>query len=421
MEQLVIKKLKQHTPMWHFQSDEKGCCLRASEVKPKLDRFIAAREGRKYQPLDYKMYFEAKGEKQILPDTYTRHDYKNNTEKEYPNFPIYFGNMKEKTKELVFYEDVIEMRFFSLDTKLLQTITKHLPAFFASTSFGTRQDKGFGFFYLADEAKFDSSGASYEFDVPAPQRKGQFEKQKNLFDYILAFHKMIRSGVNFPNRKNPKQAIYYKSFMFHYAKGKETNWDKPIIRHHFQLYNNVYKSLCDEPISNPRDAQKMAQMFPVQKEMKKAYPELQALRRKDYAGSRRMFRDALGLAGIQEWVAYRDTITTEGRNGTMEIKRFKSPVTYRPVPKPDGGFKVYLYLSPIPDAYKKADFTIKNSRGREMTGMKIYEDFSLENYFDFIIDYCNGTGLKAGTERKDPCVEYLFAKKNGRVNFRKTE
>lgn len=33
-------KLKQHTPLIHFQWQQEGATLRASEVKPKLDRFI---------------------------------------------------------------------------------------------------------------------------------------------------------------------------------------------------------------------------------------------------------------------------------------------------------------------------------------------------------------------------------------------
>ena len=32
--------LKQHTPLIHFQHDQEGATLRATEVKPKLDRFI---------------------------------------------------------------------------------------------------------------------------------------------------------------------------------------------------------------------------------------------------------------------------------------------------------------------------------------------------------------------------------------------
>jgi len=33
-------KLKQHTPIIHFQADQKGATLRATELKPKLDRFL---------------------------------------------------------------------------------------------------------------------------------------------------------------------------------------------------------------------------------------------------------------------------------------------------------------------------------------------------------------------------------------------
>ena len=36
-------KLKQHTPLIHFQHDQEGATLRASEVKPKLDKFILSK------------------------------------------------------------------------------------------------------------------------------------------------------------------------------------------------------------------------------------------------------------------------------------------------------------------------------------------------------------------------------------------
>ena len=32
--------LKQHTPLIHFQHDQAGATLRATEVKPKLDKFL---------------------------------------------------------------------------------------------------------------------------------------------------------------------------------------------------------------------------------------------------------------------------------------------------------------------------------------------------------------------------------------------
>ena len=45
MNKLEIK-LKQHTPLIHFQHDQEGATLRASEVKPKLDRFILSQLGK---------------------------------------------------------------------------------------------------------------------------------------------------------------------------------------------------------------------------------------------------------------------------------------------------------------------------------------------------------------------------------------
>ena len=40
-------KLKQHTPLLHFQHDQEGATLRATEIKPKLDEFILLTKGRK--------------------------------------------------------------------------------------------------------------------------------------------------------------------------------------------------------------------------------------------------------------------------------------------------------------------------------------------------------------------------------------
>ncbi len=45
MEKITIT-LKQHTPLLHFQSTQDGATLRASEVKPKLDKFILTKLGK---------------------------------------------------------------------------------------------------------------------------------------------------------------------------------------------------------------------------------------------------------------------------------------------------------------------------------------------------------------------------------------
>ena len=39
----IVVQLVQDTPMWHSQGAFNDCCLRATEVKPKLDRFLLAK------------------------------------------------------------------------------------------------------------------------------------------------------------------------------------------------------------------------------------------------------------------------------------------------------------------------------------------------------------------------------------------
>lgn len=64
MNTLTIK-LKQHTPLIHFQHDQEGATLRASEVKPKLDRFIIRKlkESGEYEHGVSKGWIKSKGDK----------------------------------------------------------------------------------------------------------------------------------------------------------------------------------------------------------------------------------------------------------------------------------------------------------------------------------------------------------------------
>lgn len=108
MPKLTIK-LKQHTPLIHFQHDQDGATLRASEVKPKLDKYIinklkktgeydkGVREGwikRKNDKewLDYKMRFE---------DTIENiHSYETNKKRPYTDWNR--NNDRKKGNEIVY-------------------------------------------------------------------------------------------------------------------------------------------------------------------------------------------------------------------------------------------------------------------------------------------------------------------------------
>ena len=87
--------LKQHTPIIHFQSDQVGATLRATELKPKFDRFLLEN----IKDLPFKK--TASGEKSLSYKIKII-AYNNNIEtiekinpknqKEIPD-PLFFGNM----------------------------------------------------------------------------------------------------------------------------------------------------------------------------------------------------------------------------------------------------------------------------------------------------------------------------------------
>lgn len=436
----VCIDLKQKTPMWHFQADVSGCVLRATEVKPKLDRFLLAKENKvdeswcvkgRSDALDYKLWFVAPSE---LP--LTLHD---------KSYPLFFGNMGGgQPKQLIFYKGKIEMHLFSLNDKLIACIKKHLFEFFATHSFGTRQDKGFGFFFPVDidgtKGNFNQAfGAHYQFDFEwksyedkrrnsnwrLPYPRGE-HKYVETFMAIHYFHKLIRSGIN-------ERGCYYKSLMFFYARKRGLQWDKPTIRHHFQLYTQAYQSICgllDPPYTEiipRRSGRPVEKIYYKRDEMAEEFSGIST-------ESRLLFRDALGLASDQQWKAYRDTISIKAANS--DFARFKSPILYRPVIE---GNKCHVYIhwdeSGLDDL-KAQRFTISHRAGNRpevghprggqipsLTKMRVYETFSLEDYFKFISERYKkvrkGTVRMGSGERKNDYIEQIFSPKC--ENFSSTE
>ena len=95
--------LKQHTPLIHFQHDQTGATLRATEVKPKLDKYIIEEFGGidklrlknpewligdgKHSALDYKI--------KLIPIDQSVEFLKSPEHWDGVTNPIFFGNMGE--------------------------------------------------------------------------------------------------------------------------------------------------------------------------------------------------------------------------------------------------------------------------------------------------------------------------------------
>lgn len=135
-------ELVQVTRIIHFQADTPEATLRASEVKPKLDRFLwrlaklKVEENRDWilkdtKALDYKMQITAPDREKAQKTS----DFKDST---------YFGNQGDgkHKKGALKYNQPIKLKIICRHEELLTLLDQHLPIFFLTTNFGTRQSKG---------------------------------------------------------------------------------------------------------------------------------------------------------------------------------------------------------------------------------------------------------------------------------------
>lgn len=247
--------LKQHTPLIHFQHNQYGATLRASEVKPKLDKFIISREfdnkyeeckkyliGYKfsqkkneeeriedeeklnrdlkkkfqesnYRALNYKLTIHASGKPSPIKMKPAK---KGNTELDkLETFPLVLSNMGKNIKESVNFvqHDTIDVTFIIRSDELYTKLKDSIECFFALTNFGQRQDKGFGSFTVfpvegsgkgkevwTDELanKLMPNNTQY-FSYKTVQKEKKLIN-KELFEVIDYYWKLLKSGINYTKR-----------------------------------------------------------------------------------------------------------------------------------------------------------------------------------------------------------------------------
>ena len=370
--------LIQHTPLLHFQHDQEGATLRATEIKPKLDKFLITKFIK--EEIEYKNWLVGKGEHEALDfqikftsDEGWSHSPElpklkwngRNMEvdgNKVEQFPCFFGNMGEENKNqpklLVYDPNDITATIVCMHFKLKEHIKSKIAEFFFSYNFGTRQSKGFGSFSVAKIEKENVPGfklpyffkvlpsATSSFNIrfqnlETPQQiKTELGIQWNLFKHIELFHKAIKSGYNDGSGRG-----YVKSAMFLFCDEKKIQWDKRTIKREY----------IDSSIT---------QSFPPQAA----------------SGNHYLMRDILGLAVKSEWKKSpgSPTIVKESK----EVDRFKSPIHYIPVrQKGTNIFNVYISFSPI-KIFNKS-FEIKKNNTSTLI-LETPRAFSLKEYFDFL-------------------------------------
>ena len=208
-------QLKQHTPMIHFQFDQPGAALRASDLKPRLDKFL----GIDSKKTRYRL--------EVIPINEPKTV---NNNEEFRNEP-YFGNRgNPKKKFKIEYLNGVRL---IINTPFQQEIGERIKAslneFFALESFGTRNNKGYGCFYpeSATQADFETALKSLHLAGKIGDIYYWDCDDKILFHSIALFNRWIKSGINI-------KPAYYKSILFCYADTeKGLIWDKRFVKEKF--------------------------------------------------------------------------------------------------------------------------------------------------------------------------------------------
>lgn len=262
-------KLVQHTPLIHFQHSEPHACLRATEVKPKLDRFLIEQlekddrfgDGRwkkwfvgdgSQQSFDYMMRITPNSEQvertQSIERAIARAEHRPPNASFHEIHKNYFGNMasgnniqdtiRKTFKESLFYKDGLTLTIRCFIPELLTLIDEHIRGFFMMHNFGTRQRKGFGSFTVDISTE---PNAPKGFDLVGKYCPNAYYCKLDgnvnadaLLDAVWVISAFLRSGFN------RGEGNYVRGFVFRYFQREKNPLanDKAFVKQ--KVLHNVY-------------------------------------------------------------------------------------------------------------------------------------------------------------------------------------
>ena len=248
---ILTIRLQQHSPLIHFQHDQAGATLRATELKPKLDKYLITEvfkdfhEYKKYLvEHDEKKYEKLQGQekKKYEEEIHKALDYKikilsPEVEGIEIKHSLFFGNIGKKENRVqsvsVLPHEDIELDILCFREGLIHHIKSCLPEFFASTNFGTRQDKGCGSFYISarDQSLYK------EITTVLPKGTSFIEidstDDSTIFSTIAYYYKRLKSGIN-PSYNADCKPGYQKAYLYKYLEANhDYTWEKRWIKETF--------------------------------------------------------------------------------------------------------------------------------------------------------------------------------------------
>jgi len=447
--------LKQHTPLIHFQHDQEGATLRASEVKPKLDRFILTKLGNgdynkgkdkakkngwligvkpedkieyeKHYALNYKMNFfigkiqeeyfiatnliedfvnllEARGIKTIPQSLYFAQEKQNNGI--VGHWGVNEKNWKLIPQKGILCKDNVEMKIFCLLSDLRKYIGENIREFFYVENFGTRQNKGFGSFQVENitPKEIEKEQISIE---SALKNNFDFVYKYNYFipedNYLQESFKIIQNDYQLLKAgKNHGRYAKSKLFLYGISLKNPIRWEKRIIKREIyrlsQSSNDEYQKFPYTLFVRGNNSNTFGKLNTDQKWFDKKSEF-------DY----KYLRAVLGIAEQFEFIIYdpseknnksKKKYIVKLKDSSGKIERFKSPLTFKIIDK-----RIYLLGNELPGNLRgdfslfisvKGDDEYSEERKIKLTEEKISipENFSIKDFIEFAMsDKTNGENL----------------------------
>lgn len=392
-------KLVQHTPLIHFQHSEPHACLRATEVKPKLDRFLIEQleeddrfgDGRwkkwfvgdgSQQSFDYMMRITPNSERvdrtQSIERAIARAEHRPPNASFHEIHKNYFGNMasgnniqdtvqaiQETFKESLFYKDGLTFTIRCFIPELLTLIDEHIRGFFMMHNFGTRQRKGFGSFTVDISTE---PNAPKGFDLVRKYCPNAYYCKLDgnvsadaLLDAVWVISAFLRSGFN------RGEGNYVRGFVFRY----------------FQREKN--------PLANDK-------AFVKQQVLRNVYDEATRGEHLHPYGNNVRYRYVRGLLGTNENSRFcRDPRGETREDRTVHniyihsaegVERFPSPLLFKPI-----GKFVFILPQKMPDEIFGSEFYILEKNQEEEYDSKATSDQKL----NYLQTECKSSMIKTPT------------------------
>lgn len=410
----LIIGLRQYTPLIHFQGDTKEACLRASEVKPKLDRFVLEyleRQGEKapeqwvlkvsddeksnrHPALRYKMRFEGIGKKSVQANYKDR-------ERRNEIHSLYFASMGDEESGVwdengvskvkgVVYDGGVRLTILSPQfPELIALLKKLLPPFFALRCFGNRSNKGFGSFAVREingkrvrlpEPKEllpylpNGCQALYYADY-----EGEELSETERLNDIQAISAIMKGGMNYSTYDRSGEVdepYYFKGLIFRYFMDDRktgAHSEKALIKRDVLPNEEEDRQVCRRYHKRPMT-------------------------------DHERFLYIRGVLGVGQTIEFRrnsknnlssrrGVVTIEGEERDPKdsskplIARFENPVHFKP-------YGTWLLLIPheIPEKMLGAKFIFKAQRRSAVAALP--EEFDLDDFLKYFVEeYCNSEEL----------------------------